>query len=357
MAFAGTIARFSVTAVICLTAIGMSPSSAGAVTLMAADKQERVAAFYSESDKTAWNTVLRGEILSIGTREDAQKNELFRAAQDRTKATVRLYNSEGLKKGDELFVINPRNLIVGRIQVEIVFPTATFGDMLIGYGNFKAIRIGFRVVQRVENEYAKNAFIYTARGNYFRDSGDPGKAIEYYKRAIQYDRGNPEAHLGLGQVYLKDRMYPFAHKEFFEAYRQIDRLYDREDKYLVLKGLVEVRYIQVYEQILDNRLKKEYISEGINYARKALEIFPNSRDVNLYLGMFYFNNPEPDDVKAKDQFLKVVEIDPLNTDAYIALAELYQKHRNGKKAFLYARKALHIDPNNMRARQILNLTE
>jgi hypothetical protein len=125
MAFAGTIARFSVTAVICLTAIGMSPSSAGAVTLMAADKQERVAAFYSESDKTAWNTVLRGEILSIGTREDAQKNELFRAAQDRTKATVRLYNSEGLKKGDELFVINPRNLIVGRIQVEIVFPTAT----------------------------------------------------------------------------------------------------------------------------------------------------------------------------------------------------------------------------------------
>jgi tetratricopeptide (TPR) repeat protein len=152
-------------------------------------------------------------------------------------------------------------------------------------------------------------------------------------------------------------MYPFAHKEFFEAYRQIDRLYDREDKYLVLKGLVEVRYIQVYEQILDNRLKKEYISEGINYARKALEIFPNSRDVNLYLGMFYFNNPEPDDVKAKDQFLKVVEIDPLNTDAYIALAELYQKHRNGKKAFLYARKALHIDPNNLRARQILNLTE
>lgn len=326
-------------------------------TLMPVDRYQKVQVFHTREDKTGVLSTLRGEVLSVGTREDAYKKEVSKIAQEHTRATVRLYNGEGLKKGDELFVIDGRNLIVGRISVELVFNSATFGDMLIGYGNFKGTRTGFRVVQRAEDEQGKYSYIYVNRGHYFRESGDNGKAIELYKKAIQHDRGNPEAHLALGQLYLKDQMLPFAHREFLEAYKQITRLYDREDKYLVLKGLTEVRFRQVYEYSIESRLRQAYIDEGIKYASEALKIYADSKDVNFYLGIMYLNNPQPDDVKAKEQFLKVIQLDPLRTEAYVALGELYYKHRNRAKSRMYIDKALEVDPFNPRARQMKTLLE
>ncbi|HPJ37412.1 MAG TPA: tetratricopeptide repeat protein [Spirochaetota bacterium] len=313
--------------------------------------------FYSEGSSKGWSAVMMGKVISIGSREDAHKKELFRVAQDRSKITVRLYKREGIKEGDELFVVNKRNLVVGRINVKVVFQSYSFGPMLVGYGNYKAVNIGDNVVRRAEEEYSQYAFIYTARGRYFEQNGDPGRAIEHYKKAIQHDRGNPEAHLALGLVYLKDNMIPYAFKEFSEAYQRINRLYDREDKYTLLKSLVETRYRQVYEYSAPSTLRKRYIDDGIRYAGEALELYPDSREVNLYLGMFYYKNPDADDVKAKNQFLKVIELDAMNTDAYVALAELYRKHNNSVKARFYAEKALKVDPYHQRARQIINLTD
>ena len=100
-----------------------------------------------------------------------------------------------------------------------------------------------------------------------------------------------------------------------------------------------------------------YINEGIKYSKEALRIYPDSKEANFYLGIFYYKNPEPSDVDAKNQFLKVIDLDPNNIDAYIALAELYYKHRNKKKARYFAEQALRIDPANDRAKFILSVSE
>jgi Tfp pilus assembly protein PilF len=313
--------------------------------------------FYTENDKMGWDAVLKGKVISFGTRFDNDKNDLSDSVHDRSQVTVRLYDNYGVKAGDYLFVINNRNLIVSRIKVVSIFKSGTFGYMLVGHGNFLLANEGDRVAQRAENEASKYAFIYKSRGEYYEEVGETGSAINNYKKAIELDKSNPNAHLALGNVYLRDNLYQFAITEFGEAYKQITRLYDNEDKYSLLLGMAEVRFCEVYYENITDDLRKKYIKEGIKYSREAIEFYPDSKDANYYLAVFCFKNPEPDDVQARDQFLRVIELDPENIDAYIALSELYYKHRNRGKSRFYADLALKKDPANKRAKFILNLSE
>ena len=332
----------------------LQSSAADSAQLRALNTRDRVKVFYIETDSKGWTAVPRGEVVSIGVREDSASQELMKVAQKWSKATVRLYSPEGVKRGDQLFVVNARNLVVARLDVKSVFQSETFGTMLTGTGNFTSARNGFLVVQKVDDNYSKYAYIYKARGDYFKGNGDTGKAIELYKKSLEMDRRYPEAHLALGYVYMREDMMSFASKEFNEAYREIDRIYDNEDRYQLLKGLTTLRYRMAYEYPVSNAARTELVREGIRYADEALKIYPDSRDVNLCLGMFYYKGPEPQDVKAKHQFLKVVEIDPMNVRAYLALAELYRRHDNGSKALEYARKALEVSPDSVEAKRLVN---
>jgi tetratricopeptide (TPR) repeat protein len=170
---------------------------------------------------------------------------------------------------------------------------------------------------------------------------------------LEVDKNNPEAHLSLGYIYLNDNMLEYAFNEFNEIQKQKRRLYDNEDKFLLYKGLAETRYKQVYYTKIGADLRNKYTNDGIEYCKKALQIYPDSKDVNYYLGVFYYKNIEPSDALAKDQFVKVITLDQENVEAYLALAELYDKHNNKSKAVFYAEQALRLDPVNDRVKFIL----
>ncbi len=339
----------------CTILVFSAPSFA--IELRAHHTAERVKVFYSESDSNGWYAIPRGEITAIGVREDAHAQELMKVSQPNSKVTVRLYSGEGIKKGDELFVINKRNLVVGRIDVKIVYRDASFGPMLVGYGNYKYSWPGYRVVQKIEAGFSRTAYIYKARGDYYKHNGDYAYAIAHYKKAIEVDRRYPEAHAALGHIYMKDNSLAYAMKEYREAYNEFPLIYDNEEKYLLLKGMTKAKYRMAYEFTLTNETRKAHVREGIKYAEEALKIYPDSRDLNLYLARFYYKGPEYEDVKAKQQFLKVLEIDPQNTEACLALAELYRKHDNNEKAAVYARRALEISPHNEAAIKLLQRLE
>ena len=140
--------------------------------------------------------------------------------------------------------------------------------------------------------------------------------------------------------------------------RKIDRQnLNNEDKYLLFKGLAEIRFREVYYIKLPNKLRKKYINEGIKYSQEALKINSDSVEVNFYLGVFYYKNSKPKDIEAKKQFLKVIDLDSENTDAYIALSELYYRNGNKSRAGFYADKALKIDPVNERAKFMQNFSK
>lgn len=316
-------------------------------------ERSRLKVFDSQTDVKGWTGVIKGIAIGFSSRENLSEDDLSAQKHDKTRATVRLYNKEGLRVGSILYVINNKNLIVGKLTVKSLFRSVSFGDMLIGYGNFILCNNGDRVVLRVFDEYAKYANVHKARGDYYLSTGETGKAISEYKRSIELDHGYPEAHFSLGKIYLKQDMLQFAFKEFSEAYRQIARFADNEDRYLLLKNMAEIRFREVLNSYLPYKLKNSYRKEGIQYGKEALSIYPSSVEVNYLMGMFYHRHPDNFDTKAREYLLKVIESSPDHPGANIALAELYFKHKNKIKARRYITSALKSEPENKRAKQLL----
>lgn len=312
--------------------------------------------YFSYSDKVGQDAQVKGKIISISTSESLPDNELSGMVQDKTKVTVRLIDNEGLHSDNMLYVIDSNNLVVSKLQVKYLFDNKTMGNMLIGYGNFKLSDEGYRVVKTVTDHKAGDSFIYKSRGDYYYRTGDKGKAISEYKKAIEMDRSNPEPRLALGLVYYKDEIYNFAYAELFAAYNSMSSLYDNEDKYVLLKSLAEIRAIEAYRNVnlFENRVK--FRKEGIKYCKEALKINKNSVDVTYLLGEFYYRKIESrtdDDKLARDMFLKVVELNQAHAGANMRLSELYNKHNNKEKGLYYAKKAAESDPSNQKALEII----
>ena len=321
------------------------------------ESNRRVKVFYYENDDIGWDALIKGRILSIGAREDAHEQELSHVAHDKTKVTVRLYNNEGLVKGGVLYVVDNRNLIVAKMTIQSIYESQSFGYLCTGYGFFRLATKGNRVVLKIEDENARYAYIHKARGDYFYRNGKTGNAIKEYKTAIELDHDNPEAHFALGKLYLEDNVLQYAANEFEKAYENMEFIVDNHEKFSFLESFARLRYIQVYQYELPSDMKKKYINEGIEYAKKALEYRPGSVDILYMLAEFYYKNPDPSDVKAKEYLMKIIEIDSQHAGAYTALAELYYKHKNTEKASMYAEKALKIDPSSERARFIRRISE
>ncbi|MCL1910822.1 MAG: tetratricopeptide repeat protein [Leptospirales bacterium] len=318
---------------------------------------EYTSAFYSPKETLGWPVIVRGEVYSISVSDArSEENDLKGYIGEKTKLLARLYGNEGIKPGDELFVIDKSNLINARIKVASIYKSASFGYMLIGYGNFRLCSLRDRVVQRTSEQYSDKAVVYKSRGDYYRENGDDGRAVAEYKNALALDSGNPEVHLSLGEIYYKQEMLQYAFREFTEAKKSLARLYDNEDRFMLFKGMAEIRLRETLEAPLTQEKKEAFRREGIGFCKEALKIYPASVDVNYFMGRFYYKKSmmiEDEDSIARDYFLKVVKAQPVHLDANIALSELYFKHRNKEKAEYYALQALKGDPNNARAIELL----
>ena len=316
----------------------------------------KTVAFYYPNDKLGLRVSLVGRVLSFSTRDGLNENDLNTSLTPKTKVTVRLSTQENIRAGDELFIINDNNLITGRIQVIRIFQSSNFGYMLVGYGHFKNCLENDRVVQQYGTRNMYTATASSSRGDYYRDIGEYAPAIVEYQKAIKLDSKSPRPHLGLGLIYLKQDMLQFAFREFQEAHKQFNHLHSNEDKFLLLQGMTEVRYKEIFEGNLPNNLRERYRDEGIQFGNEALKIYPNSVRVNYFLGKFYYNHLRIDDVndrKARDFFLKVVKLEPSHEEANMALAELYLRHHNREKSRYYAEKLLTHDRFNERARRLI----
>ncbi len=329
----------------------------GHSSMLVGEGEYRIKVFVSMTDRQGWYAVLKGKIISYSSKDEYSATDLFGQAQDKSKATVRLYDAEGINEGDILYVINEKNLITAKMTVRTVFNSASFGPMLVGYGNFRLSSLGDRVIQRAEDEKSRYAYIYKARGDYYNNTGRNGEAVREYKNALEADKNNPSAHLALGLVYLKEGLDQFAMREFEEAHRNISRLYDNEDKFLLLRSIAEIYYRQVYESFIPKKITDKYREKGIRVCKEALQIYPKSERMYYYLGVFSFRSSDPDDKTAKDYLLKVIELNPSHADAYVALSELYYRHDNIEKARMYAEKAIEADNANVRAQKMLKYIE
>jgi tetratricopeptide (TPR) repeat protein len=309
--------------------------------------------FFTHKDVVGLRCHVKGVVISFSNFTSIEGRELIDTVQEKNRVITRLYSTSGIKKGDTLYVVDNENLVVSRMTADTIFNSVSFGPLLVGNGNFTLATTGYRVVQKIEDEQSSLAFIHKSRGDYHREMGDRGNAVSEYKKALALDRGSPDTHLALGDIYYEKKLYQFAFREYEEGYRNISRLHDREDRFLLIQGMVRVRYKEFFEGSLPVNLREGYRRQGIALGNEALEIYADSAEMNHMLGMFHYRSPEDDDTRARDCFLRVLEIEPDHVGAAVALSELYFKHKNRDKALVYAEKALRSDPSHKRARELL----
>jgi hypothetical protein len=318
-------------------------------------------AFFSDEERRGISVKVKGIVQSVGVREilTAKEQEIGRQIQDKTKITVRLYNSESINPGSILYVVNDRNLVVAKLSVLDVFKSRSFDYMCVGYGSFRTVKNEYRVVQRASDSTVSNAFLYVAQAYREIEMKDTSKAIELFQKAIKADRDNPEAHTGLGYIYLESNMIPFAVKEFDLAYASRGRVYDREDRFSLLKGCALSRFKGVFYSELPkgNKTREKYHAEGLNFAKEANTIFNDDAETHMILGKFYFDRStdamtkieNENDDKTIREMKKVLELEPLTPEAGIIAAKIYKKHGEKENALKYISIARNADPKNTEA--------
>jgi tetratricopeptide (TPR) repeat protein len=322
-------------------------------------------AFYNDGDMTGIHCKVVGVIDSTGTREFSteKEKELGMKIQGKTKAVIRLSESDSVADGSLLYIVNERNLIVAKVTVSTVFSSVSFNRICVAYGNVRNVQKDFHAVIPASDSLETKVYEYIARGNFYREKENLSEAIEEYEKAVAIDKKSPEAHSALGYIYLERGMIQFAQKEFTCAYDNAGRVYDKEEKFLLLKGCAKSRYLSIFNSELPrgNQLRDKYVSEGIQFGKEALDLYPDSAEVNFMTGAFYYDLSSystkidtANELKARDYMLKVLKLQDNNTDAMVIIAKLYKKHRNREKAELYASKALAITPQDSSVRELVN---
>ncbi len=312
--------------------------------------------FYTHNSSTGQEVLIRGKVISISSSEELPESELSGIAHDKTRVTVRLFERDGINIGDVLYIIDKNNLVVSKFTVRQIFHNRTFGYMLVGYGNLKLSGQDYRVVQAVFDPESGESYKYKSRGDYYLRTGDRGKAITQYKKAIELNRNDSSSRLALGLVYYNDRIYNFAYSEFIKAYEHIDNIYDNEDRFVLLKSLAELCFLEAYHSSNLPEMRKKFSREGIKYCKEALSYKRDSVDVNSLLGDFYYmkiDSDQDNDSLARDAYMKVLELNPSHFNANFKLARLYKSHNNNEKALKYIKKAVLSDPSSEEAAALL----
>ncbi|HNX59253.1 MAG TPA: hypothetical protein PKK43_09135, partial [Spirochaetota bacterium] len=163
-------------------------------------------------------------------------------------------------------------------------------------------------------------------------------------------------------LYIEQKLLPFAIKEFDIAFANIGKEYDREERYLILKGCVQSRYLVSFYSELPkgNKTREKYVKEGMDFCRKAVSVYPDSVEAHYYLGKFYYDrsldemkkiDTENEEIAVKE-FEKVISLKDDHVEAYIILSRIFRKHDDKDNALRYITKAVSIEPANREAEDL-----
>jgi TonB family protein len=107
-------------------------------------------------------------------------------------------------------------------------------------------------------------------------------------------------------------------------------------------------------------------AEAVNYFNQAVALDPQSVTARSYLATSYQMQYIPGAASAenaafaqaaRDEFLKVLELDPKNADAILSIAKLYFNQKKPDEARDWYRKAIAINPNDKTAHYTIGVID
>lgn len=179
------------------------------------------------------------------------------------------------------------------------------------------------------------ASVYNNAALVFEARGQTEEAARLYRQAINVDPKLYRAYLNLGDLYVKMQDFTNAEAAFKQA---IDGEPTNPRAYFKLGSL--------YGRTGKFQSAADYFTEGEKRGEPLASDYINM--ANIY---FATDNP----LKAMELYRKAIDREPGFVQAYLNLAVTFQKYRFSADSTLkYLNKTLELDPNNERARVLLN---
>ncbi|MEG4106786.1 tetratricopeptide repeat protein [Microcoleus sp. S13_C5] len=183
---------------------------------------------------------------------------------------------------------------------------------------------------------------YFQKGNWLKDRGDLGGALENYQKALEFNPGDAEVHKKLAEVYVLQGEFEKAiascnlaikfKPDFAAAYLTMGNAQHAQDKLeMAIKAYLQALEIQPKFAEASANLGSMYyklgqLEEAASYYQKALVINPQLSSVNMMLGSVLQQQGNLD--TAITCYQKVLQLQPGDASAAEKLASLIaQKER------------------------------
>lgn len=276
-------------------------------------------------------------------------NKLFR--QGKADAAVKEYKKILTIKPDDLEV----RRIIGDLELrqnnirEAIEQFEWIGDYYLKDGFFTKSIAMYKRITRVDPNYEgvlfKLADLYTKQGLVMeakqiyldiaeecKRQNNQKKALDMYKKILEFDRTNIKMRLLLADNYLKEGMSNIAINEYLTA---ADILIQKKDlqraEELLQDTLKKTQDIKLIEKLLLIYTKQEKDDLAIELLKSlGLEVFKNI-DLLKILGELYLKKNLMNE--AEIVFSKIAEIDPEETEVILRLGKVYLQREEYEKTF------------------------
>lgn len=174
---------------------------------------------------------------------------------------------------------------------------------------------------------------------YFEKSGHPSGTYYYQEakeallNARQKGCSNKESHTYLGHIYLKDKLYDEAIKEYKEALS-----FDAEDPAI---------YFNLGWAYKDSKKHQEAILAFEKVL--SFEGIPSEQFINSHLALGWLYYQQKSLKESIDSYKKVIELVPDSAQAHYWLGKAYRKEGNIEEAKKEWEKCLKLDPEDKNA--------
>lgn len=182
-------------------------------------------------------------------------------------------------------------------------------------------------------------------------------ATNEYKKIIEADPANAQAHQALGEIYIRGRYFDQAVEEY-EKVIKVDpknkAILDSLANLYIRKGEID-KAIEKYERIIaldpenpvthkvlgDFYLKMGNRDKAIEVYQKVAKLDPKNIVIHKTLGDFYLERNELE--KGIEEYEKQAELEPNKVAAHERLGDLYLRKEDFDKAKEKYKRALDID--------------
>lgn len=189
----------------------------------------------------------------------------------------------------------------------------------------------FRKIIKIQENHSLS---YVFLGNIYMLRGANTKmAIEFYRKAIQYDKNNLNAYNLMDIILMMERRFKEAIDILEEAKRNNPNV------------------VSIFYNLTLNYLSINDTDNAIINAQKAIEIDKSTSNL-LILGVAYIQKKEFK--KAIDMFNKVLLLSPGDKKALIALAGVFYEDNQYQEAVDTMRKAEKLYPGDEEIKEALN---